>query len=280
MKQETTKQATLSVAFDLAQPAAACALLAARTGLSKTKIKDAMNKGAAWVRKKGKMQRLRKATALLRKGDHVELHYDEKLLSLAPPEAKLISDLGHYSVWSKPAGLMTQGTMFGDHCSLLRQAELYFRMQRPVFPVHRLDREADGLMLIAHSRDAAAKLSALFRNKQITKEYRIEVRGNLGEEGRKGTIDQPLEGKDAVTDYEVICHGPEQTTTVVSAFIRTGRFHQIRRHFAMTGFPVMGDPRYGKGNKNRAGMKLTAVSLKFICPFTKKDEQFTVLSQK
>jgi tRNA pseudouridine32 synthase/23S rRNA pseudouridine746 synthase len=265
-----------SVTIDLTQPAAACDLLATRTGLSKTKIKDAMNKGAVWVKKKGKMQRLRKATALLRKGDHVELHYDGKLLSLVPPEAKMISDLVHYSVWFKPAGLMAQGTMFGDHCSLLRQAELYFRVQRPVFPVHRLDREADGLMLIAHSREAAAKLSELFRNKQITKEYRLEVLGNLGEEGRKGVIDQPLDGKEAVTDYEVISHGPEQKTTVVSAFIATGRLHQIRRHFAMTGFPVMGDPKYGKGNKNREGMRLTAVSLKFVCPITRKDVQFTL----
>jgi tRNA pseudouridine32 synthase/23S rRNA pseudouridine746 synthase len=239
-----------------------------------------MNKGAAWIKKKGKMQRLRKATALLHKGDHIELHYDEKLLALTPPEANLVSDLLHYSVWFKPAGLMAQGTMFGDHCSLLRQAEQYFGMQRPVFLVHRLDREADGLMLIAHSRVAAEKLSDLFQKKRITKEYRLSVMGDLGEEGTKGTIDQPLEGKEAVTDYEIISHGPERKTTVVSALIRTGRLHQIRRHFAMTGFPVMGDPKYGKGNKNREGMKLTAASLKFICPFSHRQVQFAVPQQQ
>lgn len=280
MKQNTAHQSTLSVVLDLTQQAIACDLLAAESGLSKTKIKDAMNKGAVWIKKRGKIQRLRKATALLHRGDHIELHYDEKLLSLVPPEAVMISDRVHYSVWFKPAGLMAQGTLFGDHCSLLRQVERHFGVQRPVFLVHRLDRETDGLMLVAHRREAAAKLSELFQKKKIIKEYRVEVRGDLGEEGREGTIDEPLDGKEAVTEYVVMSHGPERKTTIVSAFIRTGRLHQIRRHFALIGFPVMGDPRYGTGNKNREGMKLTAVSLKFPSPFADRIEQFSLPWQK
>jgi tRNA pseudouridine32 synthase/23S rRNA pseudouridine746 synthase len=50
--------------------------------------------------------------------------------------------------------------------------------------------------------------------------------------------------------------------------MRTGRRHQIRRHFAMAGFPVVGDPIYSKGNKNRSGLKLAACGLEFTCPFT------------
>ena len=280
MKRETAQQSAISVAIEIDNPATACDLLASRTGISKTKIKDAMNKGAVWLRRKGKMQRLRKATTLLRTGDHIELHYDERLLSVPPPDAVMISDRVHYSVWFKPAGLMAQGTMFGDHCSLLRQVERHFHLERPALPVHRLDREAAGLMLVAHGREAAARLSALFRDRQITKEYRVELLGDMGEEGGMGSITLPLDGKEAVTDYAVISHGPARKTTVVSAFIATGRFHQIRRHFAMAGHPVMGDPRYGKGNKNREGMKLTAVSLKFTCPFTKKDVQFSVPLKK
>jgi tRNA pseudouridine32 synthase/23S rRNA pseudouridine746 synthase len=49
--------------------------------------------------------------------------------------------------------------------------------------------------------------------------------------------------------------------------IITGRTHQIRRHFDMIGFPVVGDPRYGEGNKNRTGLKLFATSLAFTCPY-------------
>jgi len=237
----------------------ACDFLASKTGLSKMKVKDAMNKGAVWIKKKGRLARLRKATTLLQTGAHIELHYDENLLSLAPPKPALISDQVHYSVWLKPAGLMAQGTMFGDHCSLLRQAELFFQMKRPVFLVHRLDRESHGIMLVAHSKEAAAKLSELFQKKEIVKEYRVEVLGSLGEVGKKGAIDLPLDGKPAVTEYEVLSHDVQKNTTAVSAFIKTGRLHQIRRHFDFIGHPVMGDPKYGKGNKNKEGMKLTAV---------------------
>jgi len=254
----------------------ACDFLASKTGLSKMKIKDAMNKGAVWIKKKDRLHRLRKATSLLQAGVHIELHYDAGLLSLVPPNPVLISDQAHYSAWRKPAGLMAQGTRFGDHCSLLRQAELFFHLKRPVFLVHRLDRESDGIMLIAHSKEAAAKLSALFQKKEIVKEYRVEVLGILGDQDGKGTLDTPLDGKTAVTDYVVLAHDLQKNTTNISAFIKTGRLHQIRRHFDMVGHPVIGDPRYGKGNKNREGMKLTAVSLKFRCPFTHRNVEFRI----
>ncbi len=50
--------------------------------------------------------------------------------------------------------------------------------------------------------------------------------------------------------------------------IETGRQHQIRRHLESIGHPVLGDPRYGAGNKNRDGMRLAAVFLAFEEPFT------------
>lgn len=257
-------------------PSQAADLLALRTGLSKGRIKDAMIKGAVWVKRKGSMKRLRKATTVLSPHDHIEIHYDEKLLAIKPPEPALVSDQGYYSVWFKPSGLMSQGTMFGDHCCLLRLTELHFQVQRQVFLVHRLDREADGIMIIAHSKESAARFSELFQKKLITKEYRVEVLGNLQTQGSKGVINLPLDNKEAATEYEVISYDPQQNSSLISAFIRTGRLHQIRRHFEMIGFPVMGDPKYGKGNKNRDGMKLTAVSLRFQCPFSKKEVTFSI----
>lgn len=253
----------------------ACDFLAARSGLSKGRIKAAMNKGAVRIkRKQGGFKRLRSATAVLFPGDRIELHYDEKLLALKPPEAQCISDLKHYSAWNKPAGVMAQGTEYGDHCSLMRQAELYFTPRREVFLVHRLDREAAGLMLIAHSGDAASKLSALFAGNDIIKTYRVEVLGDLRKKGSEGIIDLPLDGKPAVTEYKVVSYNSESNVSTVEAVIKTGRLHQIRRHFDMLGFPVMGDPKYGTGNKNKEGMKLTAVSLKFLCPLLRKDVEF------
>ena len=252
-------------------------ILAAHAGISKAKIKDAMNKGAVWItRPRSKRVRLRRATAQVHQGDVLELFYDGKLLALDPPRARCISDKNHYSVWFKPAGLLTQGTNYGDHCSLARQVELYFNHKRPVFLVHRIDREASGLVLLAHSRDAASKLSVLFQNNQVEKHYRIEVLGDLAGKNHSGTIDWPLDGKTALTLYEVVSYNPEKRTSVVDVVIKTGRLHQIRRHFSMIGYPVMGDPRYGRGNKNARGMMLEAVSLGFTCPLLKKHIEFTV----
>ena len=88
-------------------------------------------------------------------------------------------DQSRYSVWFKPAGLMSQGTKYGDHCSLLRLAGLFFKSKRKVFPVHRLDREASGMVLIAHDKTAAGKLSRLFRSQQIIKRYRAQELWNF-----------------------------------------------------------------------------------------------------
>lgn len=251
--------------------------LSEKSGLSKVRIKDAMKKGAVWLQKKrGGLKRIRRASASLIAGDRIELYYDEELLSLKPPEARCVSDQKHYSVWHKPAGLLAQGTKYGDHCSLMRQAELFFGSVREIFPVHRLDREVSGLVLIAHSREAAASLSALFQKHLIVKKYRAEVLGKPADTGPSGTIERALDGKPSLTEFEVESYDPGRNTSMVNVTIRTGRFHQIRRHFDMVGHPVMGDPQYGKGNKNREGMKLEAVSLRFRCPFLQKDVEFSI----
>ncbi len=60
--------------------------------------------------------------------------------------------------------------------------------------------------------------------------------------------------------------------------IRTGRKHQIRSHFEMFDHPVIGDPRYGEGNKNKEGMQLAATALEFQCPFNKTGLAFEYTS--
>jgi len=254
---------TLTKAVGKDDPGTGCDFLASHTGLSKSRIKDAMSKGAVWIKKKkGKQHRIRRAAAAVRAGDILSINYDARLLALAPPRPDCISDQKRYSVWHKPAGLMTQGTRFGDHCSLLRQAELFFKSRREVFPVHRLDREAAG------------KLSGLFVSQQITKRYRAQVLGNLANKGPRGKIDQSLEDKSAVTEYAVTGYDPTANVSCVDVIIHTGRKHQIRRHFEAIGFPVIGDPRYGTGNKNKSGLKLVAISLEFDCPFEGKNLVF------
>jgi len=252
----------------------ACDLLASRSGLSKSKIKDAMGKGAVCLtrKKKGK-RRLRRATAQLQAGDILECNYDEVVLAVVPPEAECLHDAGRYSVWLKPAGLLAQGTSLGDHCSLPRQAELHFQPLREVFPVHRLDREACGLMLLAHDKEAAAKLSHLFRENLIDKRYQLIV---LGLPDVEGDINIALDGKQAATSYRLLAHDPATGTAMVEATITTGRLHQLRRHFALIGHPVLGDPRYGEGNKNQTGLKLVACKLSFRCPFSGRQQRFAI----
>lgn len=251
--------------------------LAGHSGISKVRIKDAMNKGAVWLKKThGKRYRIRRATTVIKPGDQLSFYYDEKLLALKPPAAECISDQRRYSVWFKPAGMMTQGTRYGDHCSLLRWVELFFKNKRNVFLIHRLDREAAGIVLVAHDKGAAGKLSRLFQNRSIIKRYRAQVLGNLAQRKAKDTIQIPLDGKPAATEYTAGDYDPTSNTTVVDVSIRTGRKHQIRRHFEMIGFPVMGDPRYGEGNKNTAGMQLTATALEFECPFSGKYRVFNI----
>lgn len=259
------------------QTGSVCDFLSAQTGLSKTRVKDAMNKGAVWLKNnKGRMKRLRRVSVKLIPGDQVEFYYDEKTLALQPPEAVCLKDLKHYSVWYKPTGLLSQGTQYGDHCSLMRQAELHFGLSREIFLVHRLDREASGVMLLAHSKAAAAKLSALFQKNLVIKKYQVEVLGNLSEKGEHGTIDLLLDARPSLTEFTVRSYTQETNSSAADVIIKTGRLHQIRRHFDMIGHPVIGDPKYGIGNKNSGRMKLSAVSISFRCPFLDQDVVYSL----
>ena len=129
-----SQERQLTLRLTLEQAGTACDMLAQRSGLSKSQIKDAMNKGAVRLRQNGRWRRLRRASSKLSPGDRLELYYDAALLARAPAKAAcLMDEAGHYSVWDKPAGLLAAGTLWGDHCSLLRLAELYFQPRRPVF---------------------------------------------------------------------------------------------------------------------------------------------------
>lgn len=150
-------------------------LLAAETGLSKQKIKQIMQKGAVWISKCKHTQRLRRAKKAIKIGETLHIYYDPKVLEMTPPEPELIFDQGRYSVWNKPYGLLSQGSKWGDHCTITRWAEQHLKPQRVSFVVHRLDRAASGLIVIAHEKGAAAELSKLFQHREVDKRYQIWV---------------------------------------------------------------------------------------------------------
>lgn len=245
--------------------------LAAHTGLPRGRIKDALNKGAVWLRAGSREQRLRRATKTLRRGERLALYYDEALLQLEPPTPELIADEKSYSLWYKPAGMLAQGTHFGDHCALLRACEKYFEPVRECFLVHRLDREAEGLMLIAHTRKAAEAFSTLWQQRSISKAYTVVVEGRAGAIGDSRRIDEPLDGKPSSTEFTVIALDGESNRSTLAVELITGRKHQIRRHMAGLGLPVVGDYRYGRGGEKLA---LRAVSLKFRCPLSGVEKSY------
>jgi tRNA pseudouridine32 synthase/23S rRNA pseudouridine746 synthase len=251
--------------------------LARHTGLSKRRLKEAMLKGAVWLRHgRGKRKRLRRATTMLRAGDIVNLYYDPALLQRIPPPVKLLWRCQEYSVWYKPAGLLAQGNDYGDHASLLRQVELADPLRKAAYLIHRLDREARGLMLIGHSKTAARRLSQLFQQQQVSKHYHVRMLGRPP--SAAATIHLPLDGREAITDYELLAYDPATNSSQLTVRIRTGRTHQIRRHCELIGHPVLGDPRYGSGNQHPDGLQLTATRLQFVCPFTRQNREFDLAS--
>ncbi|MFP5505407.1 MAG: RluA family pseudouridine synthase [Gammaproteobacteria bacterium] len=251
------------------------------SGISKLQLKDAAAKGAVLLRRAGTVKRLRRAKAELQDGDLIELHYDREILARQPPPARCIADRGGYSVWSKPAGMLAQGNEYGDHCALLRVAEVAWQPMRKVWLVHRLDREACGLMAIAHTRPVAANLSRQFQDDRVRKRYRVQVRGDVAAaHGRQGRIEQPLDGKPAVTGFCVEGWDATRNASTLAVEIHTGRLHQIRRHLAALGHPVIGDPRYGTGNKDPGGLRLAAVGLAFRCPLTGAPAEFALAPEE
>ncbi len=245
--------------------------LAEASGLSKQRIKDAMTKGAVWLRRGRSRKRLRKVTEALRQGDSLMLFYDAQLLSRVAEPPICRHDARGYSVWFKPAGILSQGNDYGDHLSLLRLAEQTLEPKRAAFPVHRLDRETAGLVLVAHKAGVAAQLSALFRDNQVDKTYLARVIGHTPE---SGSIEARLDGKNARTHYRRMDYDPEGDISELEVKIDTGRTHQIRRHLAGIGHPVIGDPRYGQGNKHPAGLQLWAKALAFNCPLRRQNASF------
>ncbi|MBW4933447.1 RluA family pseudouridine synthase [Marinobacter sp. F4206] len=256
-----------SIDLTLEHTAIAVDALSEASGLPKQRIKDAMNKGACWWTHKGKQVRLRKAKRELRAGTRLQLFYDDTVLGRKPEKAECLEDRGRYSVWFKPHGMLAQGSQWGDHCSLLRTAETGLR--RDCFLIHRLDADAAGLMLIAHDPKAAGALSQCFTGRTITKDYQARVRGLLNTDDRR--VDAMIDGKNAISRITTIRVEEDNETSLLGVNIETGRKHQIRKHLAGIGHPIVGDRLYGQ--TARVPLQLLAYRLEFDCPLTRQRVQ-------
>ncbi len=128
-----------------------------------------------------------------------------------------------------------------------------------VYPVHRLDREASGVMVYAKTKRAAAALSASIAEGGMEKEYLAMVQGTPPPSGEMRDLlyHDPRRNKsfvvtrerrgvrEAVLTYEVI--RAEGAYSLTKIRLETGRTHQIRVQFASRGYPLRGDARYGGG---------------------------------
>ena len=132
--------------------------------------------------------------------------------------------------------MLSQGSKWSDHCTINRWSETQLQPQRPAFIVNRLDRAAQGLMLIAHSKSMARFLSNLFEQHAIYKAYVAKVQG-MGI--KVGACALPIDDKQAVSHIHLL--GTNANNSLVKVEIETGRKHQIRIHLASLGHPIVGD---------------------------------------
>lgn len=240
-------------------------LLVEASALPASRVSDAMASGAVWLRTRHGIRRLRRRSATLSEGDELFLNYDEAVLSQTTAPAKLIEDGGRWSVWLKPPGMRSQGSRWGDHTTLGRYAETHMKPQRESFLVHRLDLAANGLMLLAHDKKAAASLSGQFAARTVVKRYHAIVHGKFPGAQNPQEYTDSIDGKSAETHASRISYDPDVKRSVLLVAITTGRKHQIRRHLADAGYPIVGDRLYGTKD-DAEDLCLTASYLEFDDP--------------
>ncbi len=178
----------------------------------------------------------------------------------------------------KPPGLATQGGKGIIHSIDTLMAK---QIGQKIHLVHRLDKDTEGLLIIAKNTKAAHTWATLIASKEIKKEYYALCFGNFSKE--KGQISQPIlqngVEKTALTHYSVetsrsFSHEDSENTisytvNLVRLQIETGRMHQIRKHLAQNGTPIIGDDKYGdfkankilKKHKKIKSLQLAAIQL-------------------
>ncbi len=156
----------------------------------------------------------------------------------------------HLLVADKPTGLLSVETPNARGRTL---PEVLAEQGLDVFPVHRLDREVSGAILFALDDETAGALGVMFRERGIEKTYWALVRGRppksegelkfpiLEERGRARVS---ARGKPSHTRYRTLSERARATEVEVD--LCTGRYNQIRVHFAHAGCPLIGETKYAR----------------------------------
>ncbi len=247
-----------------------------------SEIKQAIKKGCLWLQDGKKIKRLRRLKTVLRTGQQLHFYYNPEILLQKPELAELIEDNSAYSVWYKPAGMLCQGSKWGDHTTIYRYAEQHLEPERNAIIVHRLDRMTSGLIILAHQRKVAAAFTKLFEKRAIEKNYHMIAHGHFKTAKNSITIDKAINNKPAVSHVQLIQYNQQHNKSILDVCIETGRKHQIRQHLAMAGYPVVGDRLYGVENTTESvpDLQLIAYKLSFKCPVSKEIKQYELDKSK
>lgn len=164
--------------------------------------------------------------------------------------------------------------------------------EKKVFPLNRLDRNTEGLVILGKTKDFFEKLKKAMKNSEIEKYYLLEVVGTPNFENKKVVsflqkdeeksevkiFDNPR--KDSVkieTNLSVVSRSSGGTSVLI-AEIHNGKTHQIRAQLAHIGYPIVGDGKYGKNTDNRKFKSKTQKLTAFKLVFNFKDKDLKYLN--
>ena len=209
-----------------------------------------------------------------------------------PPLEILFQD-EHFVAINKPHALLVHRSKIAANTDKFAVQILRDQLGQHVHPAHRLDRKTSGVLLFALSKPTLSAIREVFEKEDVAKTYWAILRGFTDQEG---FIDYALtndkgKSQEAQTAYTTLGHseinvpfGKHSTSRYswVEAKPKTGRMHQLRKHFAHIFHPIIGDRPHGCNKQNKlflekwqmGTMLLHAVELGFKHPITK--EQVTI----
>ncbi|MBP9841022.1 MAG: RluA family pseudouridine synthase [Simkaniaceae bacterium] len=182
----------------------------------------------------------------------------------------------------KPSGLLSVDKDDEREMSLHR---LLKRRRQRVYPVHRLDKAASGVLVFTYSEFARDGLKNQFAAHTTYREYRAVVEGiletpsgswiNFLKEDKALKMYVAEEGKEAITHFEVLKTMKDKDATLLKITLETGRKNQIRVQCSEAGHPICGDRKYGSQTNPYKRLALHALLLEFNHPVTGKRMRFT-----